>query len=280
MELNIFLLVIFAALLHAIWNGMVKNFGDKVISVSAIVFGHVPIAIVIMIFLPLPTLESVPYIILSAIIHQGYQYNLISAYKIGDLTRVYPIARGTGPIVATLISTIFLGLLITKFQTLSIVLICLGIIILGLFSESSIKNNKAVIYSLFTGFFIGLYSLADGYGARISQSPLNFLGWSFILNAMIFPFVLKYMGYSNVFKQVMKEAKIIFWIGGTISYVVYGIVVWSFTQAPIPLVGALRESSIVFSILIGFFFLKERITFIKVISILTIFAGVVFLKVL
>ena len=280
MELNIFLLVIFAALLHAIWNGMVKNFGDKVISVSAIVFGHVPIAIVVMIFLPLPTLESVPYIILSAIIHQGYQYNLISAYKIGDLTRVYPIARGTGPIVATLISTIFLGLLITKFQTLSIVLICLGIIILGMFSENSIKNNKAIIYSLATGFFIGLYSLADGIGARISQSPLNFLGWSFILNAMIFPFVLKYMGYSNVFNRVMKEAKTIFWVGGTLSYIVYGIVVWSFTQAPIPLIAALRESSIVFSILIGFFFLKERITFIKVISILTIFAGVVFLKVL
>ena len=77
MESNVFLLVIFAAILHAIWNGMVKNFGDKVISVSAIVFGHVPIAIIVMLFLPLPTLESVPYIILSAIIHQGYQYNLI-----------------------------------------------------------------------------------------------------------------------------------------------------------------------------------------------------------
>ena len=278
METNIFLLVIFAAILHAIWNGMVKNFGDKVISVSAIVFGHVPMAIIVMLFLPLPTLESVPYIILSAIIHQGYQYNLISAYKIGDLTRVYPIARGTGPIVATLISIIFLGLLITKFQTLSIVLICLGIIILGLFSESSIKNNKAAIYSLATGFFIGLYSLADGHGARISQSPLNFLGWSFILNAMIFPFVLKYMGYSNVFNRVMKEAKLVFWVGGTLSYIVYGIVVWSFTKAPIPLVGALRESSIVFSILIGFFFLKERITFIKVLSILVIFTGVVLLK--
>ncbi len=278
MELNVFILVIFAAILHAVWNGMVKNFEDKVISVSAIVFGHVPIAIIVMLFLPLPTLESVPYIILSAIIHQGYQYSLISAYKIGDLTKVYPIARGTGPIVATLISIIFLGLLITKFQTLSIVLICFGIIILGLFSESSIKNTKVVIYSLFTGFFIGLYSLADGYGARISQSPLNFLGWSFILNAMIFPFVLKYMGYSNVFSRVLKEAKLIFWVGGTISYIVYGIVVWSFTKAPIPLVGALRESSIVFSIIIGFFFLKERINLIKILSILVIFIGVIFLK--
>ena len=123
-----------------------------------------------------------------------------------------------------------------------------------------------------------MYSLADGYGARISLSPLSFLGWSFILNAMIFPFVLKYMGYSNVFNRVMKEAKLIFWVGGTLSYIVYGIVVWSFTQAPIPLVGALRESSIVFSILIGFFFLKERITFLKMVSILAIFAGVVLLK--
>ena len=279
MELNIFLLVIFAALLHAIWNGMVKNFGDKVISVSAIVFGHVPIAIVVMIFLPLPTLESVPYIILSAIIHQGYQYNLISAYKIGDLTRVYPIARGTGPIVATLISTIFLGLLITKFQTLSIVLICLGIIILGMFSENSIKNNKAIIYSLATGFFIGLYSLADGIGARISQSPLNFLGWSFILNAMIFPFTLKFMNYSNVFSRVIKEAKVVFWVGGTLSYIVYAIVVWAFTKAPIPLVSALRESGIIFSIIIGILFLNEKISIHKVLSIILIFLGVVGLKI-
>ena len=278
MEQNIYLLVIFAAILHAIWNGMVKSYKNKIISVSAIVFGHVPIAAFVMLFLPLPTLESVPYIILSAIIHQGYQYNLISAYKIGDLTKVYPIARGTGPIVATIISIIFLGLLITKFQILSIALVCFGIIILGIFSESLIKNNKVIFYSLATGLFIGLYSLVDGHGARISQSPLSFLGWSFILNAMIFPFVLKFMGHKKVFSRVLKEAKLIFWVGGTLSYIVYGIVVWAFTKAPIPLVGALRESSIVFSVLIGFFFLKERLTFLKIVSILIIFIGVALLK--
>ena len=278
MEQNVYLLVIFAAILHAIWNGMVKSYKNKIISVSAIVFGHVPIAAFVMLFLPLPTLESVPYIILSALIHQGYQYNLISAYKIGDLTKVYPIARGTGPIVATIISIIFLGLLITKFQILSIALICFGIIILGIFSERLIKNNKVIFYSLATGLFIGLYSLVDGHGARISQSPLSFLGWSFILNAMIFPFVLKFMGYKKVFSRVLKEAKLIFWVGGTLSYIVYGIVVWAFTKAPIPLVGALRESSIVFSVLIGFFFLKERLTFLKIVSILIIFIGVALLK--
>ena len=278
MSSTVFITVIFAALLHAIWNGMVKNFEDKVISVSAIVFGHVPISILVMLFLPLPTLESVPYIILSAIIHQGYQYYLISAYKIGDLTRVYPVARGSGPIVATLISIIFLGLLISKIQILSIFLICFGIIILGVFNKKSLKNNKTIIYSLATGFFIGLYSLSDGYGAIISLSPLSFLGCSFILNAMIFPFVLKSMNYSNVFSRVMKEAKFIFWIGGTISYIVYGLIVWSFTQAPIPLVGALRETGIIFALLIGSLFLKEKLTLVKIISIFLIFIGVILLK--
>jgi len=123
MDVNIFAAVMLAAILHPTWNGMVKKHKDKVISVSAIVFGHVPMAFVVMLFVPLPTLESVPYIILSAIIHQGYQVYLISAYKFGDLTRVYPIARGTGPIVTTLISIGLLGVLITQFQIVSIVLI-------------------------------------------------------------------------------------------------------------------------------------------------------------
>ena len=124
MDINIFAAVMLAAVLHSAWNGMVKKHKDKVISVSAIVFGHVPIAIVVMLFVPLPTIESVPYIILSAaVIDQGYQWYLISAYKIGDLTKVYPIARGTGPIIATLISIGLLGVLITQFQIVSIVLI-------------------------------------------------------------------------------------------------------------------------------------------------------------
>ena len=116
MDINIFAAVMLAAILHSAWNGMVKKHKDKVISVSAIVYGHLPMAFVVMLFMPLPTLESVPYIILSAIIHQGYQVYLISAYKFGDLTKVYPIARGTGPIVATLISIGLLGVFFQNFK--------------------------------------------------------------------------------------------------------------------------------------------------------------------
>jgi len=279
MDINVFMAVMLAAILHSTWNGMVKKHKDKVISVSAIVFGHVPLAFAVMIFMPLPTVESIPYIILSALIHQGYQWYLISAYKIGDLSKVYPIARGTGPIIATLISIGFLGVLITKFQIISIVFISLGIILLGLLGESSQKNKKAIFYSLMTGFFIGFYSLVDGYGARMSLTPLGFLGWSFILNALIFPFTLKFMNYSNVLSRVMQEAKLTFWVGGSISYIVYAIIVWSFTKAPIPLVGALRETGIIFSIIIGMLFLNEKISTYKVISIILIFLGVIGLKI-
>jgi drug/metabolite transporter (DMT)-like permease len=277
MDTNVFLIVLLATFMHAVWNGMVKNHPDKAVAVSAIVFGHIPLAIVAIIFLPAPTIDCIPYIVASAIVHQGYQWYLLSAYKIGDLTKVYPIARGFGPLVATLISILVLGLFLKSLVILSILLICFGIMILGLLDKES-KNVKVLQLSLFTGFFIGLYSLIDGYGARASLSPIAYMSWSFILSAALFPIVLKIKNHKNIFQNVFNNGKQVFWIGGTLSYIIYTIVVWAFTKAPIPMVGALRESSIFFSIFIGYFFLKEKITPTKIFSIILIFAGVIGLK--
>ncbi len=277
MDTNVFLIVLLATFMHAVWNGMVKNHPDKAVAVSAIVFGHIPLAIVAIIFLPAPTIDCIPYIVASAIVHQGYQWYLLSAYKIGDLTKVYPIARGFGPLVATLISILVLGLFLKSLVILSILLICFGIMILGLLDKES-KNVKVLQLSLFTGFFIGLYSLIDGYGARASLSPIVYMSWSFILSAALFPIVLKIKNHKNIFQNVFNNGKQVFWIGGTLSYIIYTIVVWAFTKAPIPMVGALRESSIFFSIFIGYFFLKEKITPTKIFSIILIFAGVIGLK--
>ena len=277
MDTNVFLIVLLATFMHAVWNGMVKNHPDKAVAVSAIVFGHIPLAIVAIIFLPAPTIDCIPYIVASAIVHQGYQWYLLSAYKIGDLTKVYPIARGFGPLVATLISILVLGLFLKSLVILSILLICFGIMILGLLDKES-KNVKILQLSLFTGFFIGLYSLIDGYGARASLSPIAYMSWSFILSAALFPIVLKIKNHKNIFQNVFNNGKQVFWIGGTLSYIIYTIVVWAFTKAPIPMVGALRESSIFFSIFIGYFFLKEKITSIKIISIILIVLGVFGLK--
>jgi len=278
MDNNVFFLVLLASIMHAIWNGMVKNHPNKVIAVSAIVFGHVPLSIVAIILLPAPSIKAIPYIIISAFIHQGYQWYLLSAYKIGDLTKVYPIARGFGPLVATLISILILGLVLKNLVLLSIFLISIGIMILGIFDKTNKENLKILKFSLLTGFFIGLYSLTDGYGARISLSAISYMSWSFLLGAFLFPVILKINKQKNIFQNVYNNGKYIFWIGGTLSYLIYIIVILAFTKAPIPMVAALRETSIFFSILIAYFFLKEKITPIKILSIILILVGIIGLK--
>ena len=278
MENHVFFLVLFATIMHAVWNGMVKNHPDKAVAVAAIVFGHIPIAIIAIIFLPVPTKDCIPFIIASAIIHQGYQWYLLSAYQIGDLTKVYPIARGFGPLVATIISILILGVVLKNLIILSILLISFGIMILGLLDRGN-KNFKVVQFSLLTGFFIGIYSLVDGYGARTSLSPIVYMSWSFILSAALFPIILKIKNHNNIIQKVYKNGKLVFWVGGSLSFIIYTIVVWAFTKAPIPMVGALRETSIFFSIFIGYFFLKEKITPAKIFSIILILAGVIGLKI-
>ncbi|MBC8454213.1 DMT family transporter [Candidatus Pelagibacter ubique] len=279
MDPIVFTAVIIASMFHATWNGMVKKHSNKVTALSAIILGHVPISIIAVIFLPMPSFDSLPYIIVSAFIHQGYNWFLLKSYSVGDLTKVYPIARGFGPIIATIISIFFLGLIISKASILSISLVCAGILIISLFGYKTINNLNIIKYSLITGFFIGLYTVIDGYGARVSLSAISYMSWGFILSAMLFPILLKINKYDNIFRNIINDGKAIFWIGGSISYLVYGVVIWGFTKAPIPMVSALRESSIVFVIFIGIFFLDEKINLAKIISIILIFFGVIGLKI-
>ena len=278
MPINLFLAIILAAFLHAVWNAMIKNEDNKYLAVTAIVLGHVPVSVLIILLTPIPSVESIPFIILSALLHIGYEWYLLSAYRFGDLTKVYPIARGTAPILITIVSLIFLGVALSNFEILGIFIISLGILSLSLQGAKGIKNRSAVIYALVTGFFIMGYSITDGYGARVSNSFLSYMGWSFILNATIFPIILKINNKSEIITKTFKEGKKIFFIGGTLSYIVYGIVIWGFTQAPIALITALRETSIIFALLIGTFFLKEKFTLLKVIATFIIFFGVALLK--
>lgn len=278
MKIEVFFAVLVAALIHALWNSGVKQHKNKYIAVSAIVLGHVPLSIIIILMFPMPSLDSVPYIVASSIIHQGYQWFLLSAYKVGDYTKVYPVARGTGPVVVTLIAILFLGTSLKSFELIGILLISTGIFSLALQGRKSKKNNAGIYLALWTGFFIGGYSLVDGFGARVSGSPLSYMSWAFILNAMIFPFLLSFFNEKNILKRTIKEAPNLFWIGGTASAFVYLIIVWAYTEAPIPLVSALRETSVILAILIGYILLREKLTILKIFSILIIFLGIVSLK--
>ena len=278
MPLSVFFAIIFAALLHAIWNAMVKKGEDKYISLTAIVLGHVPISIIVIFFTPILSFQSIPYVFISAIFLTGYEWCLLSAYRLEDYTKVYPIARGTAPIFIVALSLLLFNANISKFELMGILVISFGIIILGFQNIKTFKNYSAVVYALGTGLFISCYSITDGYGGRISASPLNYTAWLMILNAVIFLVLLTIMNKPRVVKGVLREGKKILFVGGTLSYTVYATIVWAFTQAPVPLVAALRETSIIFALLIGTFFLKEKFTLLKTAAVLTIFFGVILLK--
>ena len=278
MSLTVFIAVILAAFLHAVWNAMVKKGDNKYVSLTAIVLGHVPISIIVIFFTPVISVQSIPYILISAVFLSGYEWCLLSAYRLEDYTKVYPIARGTAPIFIIIISLFLFSLNISKFELIGVLVISFGIIILGLQNIKTFKNYSAIVYAIGTGLFISCYSITDGFGGRLSASPLNYTAWLMILNAVIFPILLIIMNKQEVFKKVFSEEKKTFFIGGTLSYTVYGTIIWAFTQAPVPLVAALRETSIIFALLIGAIFLNEKFNILKISAVLTIFFGVILLK--
>ena len=131
MSLTVFFAIIFAAFLHAVWNAMVKKGDDKYISLTAVVLGHVPISIVVIFVTPILSFQSIPYIFVSAIFLSGYEWCLLSAYRLEDYTKVYPIARGTAPIFIVILSLVLFDVSILKFELIGILIISFGIIILG-----------------------------------------------------------------------------------------------------------------------------------------------------
>ena len=213
MDTIVFVTVLFSAILHAIWNSMASKYKNKNVSIPAIVYGHVPACIIAIIFLPAPSIESYPYIIFSALVHQGYQNFLMTAYQTGKFTTVYPIARGFGPLVATVISIIFFGVYLKVFTILSILFISIGVILIGFFSKSVLKNNKILYTSLATGVFIGIYSVVDGHGARLSGSAVSYMSWVFVCSALFFPIVLYFRKQKKILKKTLTEGKFVFWIG-------------------------------------------------------------------
>ena len=278
MSLKVFLAIILAAFLHAIWNAMVKKEDDKYTALTAIVLGHVPIALFILLLFPMPTIESIPYIFVSAIFLTCYELCLMSAYRLEDYTKVYPIARGIAPIFVVIFSLFLFNSNILKFELMGIFTISLGIVILVFQNVKNLKNYSGLFYAIGTGFFISCYTITDGYGGRISSSPMSYTAWLLILNAFIFIVLLSILKKQQIIKKVFKQGKNILFVGGTLSFTVYCTIVWAFTHAPVPLVAALRETSIIWALLIGASFLKEKLTKLKITSIVIIFSGVALIK--
>jgi drug/metabolite transporter (DMT)-like permease len=276
----VFITVITAALVHASWNSLVKASTDKTLAMGAIVIGHVPIAVIILPFATIPDSKSIPYWVTGIVLHFGYQLFLLKSYEHGDLTKVYPIARGTAPLLVGLFSLIVLGVELSNAKILSIIIIGVAVISLAFGQKSDGQTRRsASTFALITGLFIASYSLIDGLGARVAGTSLGFfcllaIGNGFLMVAYLArkaPKTLKNLPHYGLSHLL---------IGGTGSFTAYALVIWAFTKAPIALVTALRETSIVFAFFMGVFFLKEPPSLIKLIASTAILMGVALLHTL
>ncbi|MDD9910968.1 MAG: DMT family transporter [Ahrensia sp.] len=279
MSLSVFFIVLIAAVLHASWNAMVKSTGDKLVSMTAITLGHAPLALVAMPFVPVPPPESWPYLTLSVVVHTGYQLCLIMAYRLGDFTQVYPIARGSGPAIVTVFSIAVLGIDFQPRQILAIALVVCGIFCLAFARQTDgLRNPKAVGAALLTGCCIAGYSLLDGLGARVAGSAIGFVAWLTVINAIVFAIIVG-ATHRPALLKVATDGRTVFLLGGTASVAAYMLVVWAMTQAPIAMVTALRETSTIFALLLGVMFLGERVGPTKIIAVLLALAGVILLRI-
>lgn len=278
MDITVFLAVMVAATLHATWNAIAKSGGDKVATMGAVVFGHVPFAVVALIFADLANLDSLPYLVAGAILHTGYQFALLRAYQSGELSCVYPISRGSAPILVAVVSVLFLGQVYSVDQMIAIICVCVGVfsfIFVG--AKDGQIDRRGVQAAMTAALFIASYSLVDGLGARIAGTALGFYAGLSILNAIFFALVLHF-AKPGTSQQVLKTASLKMIFGGGASFMAYAIVIWAFTQAPIALVAALRESSIIMAVLIGSFVLKERLNIRKVVSTAMTVCGVILVR--
>ena len=274
---GVFLMVIGAALLHACWNALVKGGSDKTLGIAAVVVGQAIFALLVIPFVPLPAWECWPWFLASIVLHIGYQFFLGNAYRTGDLTQVYPIARGVAPLIVGTVSVVFLGVVLDTLELVAIAVIAAGIMSLSLVRQrDGLRNRGAAGLALVTGCFIAGYSLVDGTGARIAGTGVGFYAWSSFANT-IFYILIGMKMRPTLLRDLRGMGKVIL-LGGSASFVAYAMVVNAFMHAPIALVTALRETSIIFALLIGVGFLGERLDLSKVFSTMMTLCGAALLR--
>jgi drug/metabolite transporter (DMT)-like permease len=274
MSLWVMMVVLFAALLHASWNFLVKRTGDQYQSMSAVVIGHTPFAAAALCLAPLPSLDALPFLLAGAVLHVGYQLFLLASYRIGDLSQVYPLARGVAPLMVTGVSVTLLGLHLSGAELTAVGVIAAGIMSLAMVRRSDgLRNGPAAGLAVVTGGFIAGYSLVDGLGARAAGTALGYYGCLSILNAVVFAVIMRGMRPGVVRRVVVLDWRFALAAGGA-SFLAYAMATWAFTVAPIALVTALRETSIIFALLLGVVVLKERMDLMKVLATVCTLVGI------
>ena len=275
MSIQIFATVsIFAtAFLHAIWNFILKDSSDKAVGIAIIYFTSLPFAMAGMFFFGLPDSNALPIILLSGLFQTAYCILLFKGYETGNLSSVYPIARGSAPLLIYICSLQFFGTSATLQAFLGVIIICLGIIYFGWEKKKNNNSNSTeVLYALGIGAFIAAYSITDAIGTKLIGNAFSFFGAMAIVNRLLL------IAYLSLFEERMiQRMKTSFdlrhVLAGVISFVCYTVVLWGYTVLPVPVVSSIRETSVVFAAIIGVFVLRESLNFSKAFMISMVVLG-------
>jgi phosphonate utilization associated putative membrane protein len=274
--------VLFGALLHASWNALVKSSTDKALDTAVIHLMGSVIAVPLAFAVGLPPAAAWPYILSSVVIHIGYYTALTGAYQHGDLGLTYPLMRGVGPMLVALSSTLTVGESLSPLGWLGVSGVCAGVLVLGL-SSHALQRPKAVAFALANAVIIGLYTVVDALGARTAVreggDALQYVVALFVLDGWPFGLlVLWRRGLAVAWPYARGRAPLAS-IGAAASLGSYGIALWAMTRAPVAMVAALRETSVLFATLLGTWLLKEHFSARRAVGTAAILAGVVALRI-
>lgn len=278
MELYVFFAVLAAALMHASWNVLVKAGSDRTTSIMLLALIQGAISLLLLPFFALPLAASWPWIALSALLHTGYKVFLIRAYAHGDLSQVYPLARGSAPLLVAIVGVFALNEGMTAAKLAAVILIGLGVIAMSMRAgDVEAMPKKALLYALGTALFTASYTLVDGVGARISGTASGFTLWMFVGDGILMALYAWVVRGRGLFVQAREN------LGGGVAAGVlslgsYWIAIWAFTLAPIALVAALRETSVLFAMLIAVFWLGEKANWQRWLAAAFIVCGVILMR--
>ena len=250
-------LVLVAALSHAAWNALVKSSGESGATFSIIVITCGSIGLAGVLVLPLPGPAAWPYLILSMIVHYFYYGFLMLSYRVGDLSHVYPLARGAAPLMVALGALVFAGEVLGGVATAGLLLASAGIMSLAF--ERGLPRGadaKPILFALGTGICIAGYTVVDGLGVRASGAALSYIFWLNLLEGVPLAVWLLARRRGSLASLSGRSWRIGI-LGGVLSALAYGLVIYAMSRGGMAHISALRETSTLFAALIGAYVLKE-----------------------
>jgi drug/metabolite transporter (DMT)-like permease len=262
-----------AAMLHAIWNALVRASADKQLDAIANSAGSGLISVTIAVWLPAPAAESLPWIVASVAVHILYYRFLAGAYRWGELSYTYPVMRGGGPMIVALAGTVVFAEALAASHWAGIALVCGGILALA----QGAHDPRATAFAVANAVVIATYTLIDATGARASAAPISYALWLCAGNGMVNVAIGLGQRGAELPAYLRRRWKRAL-LGGACSMGAYGIALWAMTRAPVALVAVLRETSVIFALVLGALFLGEKMTRRRLVATGAVLGGLVVLR--